>query len=133
MMYDLPPFIGVHMFTLSDMACWYLVLSILFSGYQAYRGFMFQWILANKEQWTMPQRVILLCFSDMIFYLLCTLAGFASFFMVYHIYTQGLVFLQLQVGTAMLLIFLILFGILGVTGQLPHLLQQGKFPWTSKT
>lgn len=120
------------MFTLSDVPCWYLIFSILVSGYQAYRGFMFQLILADKEKWTMPQRVILLCFSDTIFYLFCTIAGFVSFFVVYRIFLKVSVLSQLQVGSALLLIFLILFGILGVTGQLPHLLQQGKFPWTSR-
>jgi len=31
-------------------------------------------------------------------------------------------------GAATVFVFLALFGVLGVTGQLPHLLQQGKWP-----
>ena len=120
------------MFTLSDVPYWYIAVAILVSAYQAYRGFMFQWILANEEIWTKPQRVVLLCLADTIFYLLCTLAGFVSLFLVYHLTNQLSFFSQLQVGSALLLIFLILFGILGVTGQLPHLLQQGKFPGVGK-
>lgn len=118
---------------LNDMPCWYIVLAALLSVYQAYRGFMFQWIGANKEVYTKPQRVMLLCLADMISYFLLTVAGFVSLFIVYRIYSLISVFSELQVGSALLLIFLILFGILGITGQLLSLLQQGKFPGTGKT
>jgi hypothetical protein len=114
---------------LSDVPCLYIIFAILLSVYQAYRGFMFQWIWANKkEAYTKPQRVILLCLADAISYFLLTVAGFVSLLIVYRIYSRISDFSELQVGSALLLIFLTLFGILGITGQLLSLLQQGKFP-----
>ena len=120
------------MVMLRDMPYWYIILAILLSVYQAYRGFTFQWKFANKETYSKAERVLLLCLADMISYFLLTLVGFISLFIAYHVYSQVSGFSELQVGSALLLIFLILFGILGITGQLLSLLQQGKFPGINK-
>jgi hypothetical protein len=32
---------------LSDIPCWYYGIVVVLSGYQAHRGFMFQWIAAK--------------------------------------------------------------------------------------
>jgi hypothetical protein len=120
------------MFTLSDVPRWYLVVAVLYSCYQGYRGFMLQWIWGRKVNVTKTQRVVLLCLSDMISYFLCTLVGFASLFMAYRFTSRASVLSKLDIGSSLLLIFLVLLGILGVTGQLLYLIQQGKLPWFGK-
>jgi len=118
-----------NMFALSDIPCLYTVIAVVVSAYQAYRGFEFQRILADKAQWRKPQqKVVLLCIADMILYLVCTFTGFISLFFAY-IGIQRSDISEISTGSALLLVFLTLYGILGVTGQLPHLLQQGKYPF----
>jgi hypothetical protein len=60
-------------------------------------------------------------------YLLLTLAGFASLLIAYRILDRAPSFEAISGGAATVFIFLALFGVLGVAGQLPHLLQQGKW------
>jgi hypothetical protein len=112
-------------------ACWDVVLATVVTLYQGYRGFMFQWILADKQRWTMAQRVILLCTADTILYLVSSSAGFVALWSGWHLLPRADALLDTSAGAAALLVFLFAFGILGVSGQLPHLLQQGKLaPWS---
>ena len=117
------------MFRLTDVPYWYLVVAILVSCYQAYRGFMFQWIFGIKAIDTKIRRVVLLCLADTITYLLSTMSGFISLFLFYQLTDQESALAKDQGGSA-LLIFLVLYGILGVTGKLPDLLHSIKFPGT---
>jgi hypothetical protein len=104
----------------------FIVVCAAVTLYQGYRGFMFQWLLADKERWTRPQRVVLLCIADAIFYVVCTASGFVSLFLAVELSTQLRNLSEIALGTSVLLIFLAVYGILGVTAQLPTLIQQGK-------
>ncbi len=131
--------------SINDVPYWYLILAIALSAYQGYRGFKFQWIFAKekknqesaaatdqqKEQitWTLPQKISLLCIADMFFYLITTLLGFIALFLSYNVLSQIQSLTEAGAGLSALLIFFIVFGVLGVSGQLPYLIQQGKFPW----
>ena len=107
----------------------YVGVALLVSLYQAYRGFMFQW-LPESEGWiknlTTTQKVVLLCVADTLLYLVSTAAGFLALFLAYALSTRIEKLSEVGTGTSVLLVFLALFGILGVAGQLPHLLQEGK-------
>ena len=107
----------------------YVGLAILVSLYQAYRGFMFQW-LPPREGWianlTERQKVLLLCVADALLYLVSTASGFLALFLAYALAIRIEKFSEIGTGTSVILVFLALFGILGVAGQLPHLLQEGK-------
>jgi hypothetical protein len=63
-----------------------------------------------------------------VFYLITTFSGFIALFFVYYVTVNICDIKDISGGTAALLIFSVLFGLLGVTGQLPNLLEQGKFP-----
>jgi hypothetical protein len=63
-----------------------------------------------------------------IFYFITTFSGFIALFFVYYVVSNICNIYEISGGTAALLIFSVLFGLLGVTGQLPNLLEQGKFP-----
>jgi hypothetical protein len=69
-------------------------------------------------------RAIPYCF----FYFVTTLSGFVALSFVYYILANTCNLNDISGGTAALLIFSVLFGLLGITGQLPNLLEQGKFP-----
>jgi hypothetical protein len=101
--------------------------AILVSSYQAYRGFMFQWIFGTNAIAATTRRIILLCIADMITYLVCAFSGFISFFVLYRLASQELDSIKAPSDHA-LMIFLMLYGILGVTGKLPDLLQNIKLP-----
>ena len=108
--------------------CWYAVLAALFTAYQAYRGYVLQQKLgpAQSAITSAPQRIVVLCVADAILYLLCSAAGFAALWVAYALTLAAPKLNEITAGGAALLIFLWLFGLLGVTGQLPHLIQQGK-------
>ena len=69
-------------------------------------------------------RAIPYCF----FYFITTLLGFVALFFVYYALSNTSNFNDISGGTAALLIFAILYGIIGITGQLPTLIEQGKLP-----
>lgn len=138
------------MLEVTHIPCWYVVLAVFVSAYQAYRGFMFQWIGALEKKtvedngatdipcwytdqhlrWTRPQKIFLLCIADMLTYLITTLAGFVALFMSYYILERLPSLDKIGAGLSALLIFLAIFGLLGVSGKLPYLIDQGKvFPW----
>jgi hypothetical protein len=117
------------MFTLSNIPCWYKLVSMLLSSYQAYRGFMLQWILGIKEIDTKGRKVVLLCLADAFTYFVCAFSGYISLFVLYSLMNQEADSARGHVDHA-LLIFLLLYGVLGITGKLPDLLQSFKFPKT---
>lgn len=104
--------------------CGFIFLAVAVSAYQGYRGFMFQWVTAKEPFAT--RKVSLLCLSDMLFYAASSAAGFVALYFAYRLSVLLPDPANIAVGTSVLLIFLAVFGLLGVTGQLPYLIQQGK-------
>ena len=111
---------------MSTTLCLYVALAALVSAYQGYRGFRFQWLLGMKEIKSTADRVFLLCIADMLFYFVCSAAGFAALWLSYDLYIRIPSPAELSAGSAVLFLSLALFGLLGVTGQLPALIQLGK-------
>ena len=87
----------------NDIPTWYITVAVVISFYQAYRGYMFQWVFAKERKksestenikngntqvkWTRIQKIVLLCIADMFTYLVTTLTGFLSLFLAYYILT----------------------------------------------
>jgi hypothetical protein len=90
---------------------------------------MLQQILGIKAIDLKVQRIVLLCLADTFTYFLSTMSGFISFFFFYQLTSSESAFTKDQSSSA-LLIFLVLYGILGITGKLPDLLNNIKFPGT---
>ena len=102
---------------------------------------MFQWSSPRKKgetkaapnvpqlTWTKTQKVVLLSMSDAILYFSTTLLGFGALFVTYFILAGIHNVAEIGVGLASILIFLVAIGILGVTAQLPSLIQRDKWPW----
>ena len=81
-------------------------------------------IYAKTHRQIIWLRAIPYCF----FYFITTILGFVALSFVYYILTNTCNLNDISGGTSVLLIFSVLFGLLGITGQLPNLLEQGKFP-----
>jgi hypothetical protein len=125
---------------LLSLPCLYLVLAIIISLYQGYRGYMFQWLYAiekgseeekkpenaSKLKWTRNQKIFLLCIADMLLYIISTFLGFLALFLSYRILSEVPDLFDIGGGLTALLIFLIIFGLLGISGQLPNLMQKAE-------
>jgi len=141
-------------FTLSGIPSWCWALALAITGYQACRGFRFQWLfgidsrrrIAEEaaaaqqaqaaqqppiaQQPAIPRlgiwdRVILLSCADFLTYAVCALSGFYALLIAYR--TAGLTpATKAPLQHSSVLIFLVLYGILGITGKLPDTLNRIK-------
>jgi hypothetical protein len=102
----------------------FVAIAVVVSVYQGYRGFMFQKV-GDRTPYE-DRKVSLLCISDMIFYVVSCASGFVALYFAYQLSVLLPDPANIAMGTSVLLIFLAVFGLLGVTGQLPFLIQQGK-------
>jgi hypothetical protein len=118
--------------------CWYWIIAIPVSAYQAWRRYVFQRQFAERQAQQDPagtpgvetrlQLFLMRSLADGQFYFLTILAGFGSLLLAYRILRSTASRENMSAGAGTILVFLSLFGILGITGKLPDLLQQGKFP-----
>src|SRR5207244_6118628 len=116
---------------------WYFVSAIIFSCYYAYRGYVGNWIAMAQRNETIPvgkrkfakwEIISVFCIHDMFFHFICSLAGFLALLVANNIYESSASTQNLDAGRSILLAFSFLFGVIGVTGQLPPLIQLGKLP-----
>ena len=128
-------------FTLAAIPCWYWIGSILVSIYQACRGFRFQWLLGlgsarnNAERKATQRPEIALCDLDRFFllslaecftYALCAISGFYAILVACRV--VSLCQSEAPLAHPLVLIFLLLYGVLGITGKLPDTLNRIKGP-----
>jgi len=114
----------------TDIPWWYYILAIILSLYHGYRGFMVQWIIANQQnqqlpkeitrKWSKPEIIVIRCIEDAIFHFICSISGFLVLLISIHLLEN------LDETKSVLLIFSFLFSIIGISGQLPPLIQLGK-------
>jgi len=113
--------------SLGEVPIWYWIVSATVIVYQTYRGFHLQWILGTERITGTLSRVLLLCLADAWFYMLCTAFGFCAAYVGYWLLNTSPTFPG-QVGSREIAAFFLMFvGLIGVTGQLPYLIQLGKF------
>ena len=106
----------------------FILVGAVLTVYQGYRGFMFQWLLADTNRWTKPQRVFLLCIADAFTYAVCTASGSAALYLAVELSMRQNDQCEIALGASALITFLAVYGILGVTGKLPDLLYRIKLP-----
>ena len=116
---------------LSDIPCWYVLLAAVFAVFHAVRGAIGQRYLGmEKIAQKIPrlwQQIVVVYIHDALVHVLCTILGFASLLVAFRIGKTGL--LEMPISASLLFVFLLLFGLAGVTGQLAVLLVSGKLPW----
>jgi len=113
--------------------CSLLVFGFLLglSLYQGYRGFMFQWHRTDAlvKDWPKSRKFFLLALADGLTYFVTSASGFVSLILCWKLSVRISDPAKIEVGTAALLGFLAVYGILGVTGKMPYLIDKGKlFP-----
>lgn len=114
---------------MNDVLCATLVLGGLVpSLYQGYRGFMFQWLRTDApfNGWSKSRKVILLSLADGFTYFVTSASGFVALAFCWELLTRISDPSKIEGGTATLFGFLLIYGILGVTGKMPHLIDRGK-------
>jgi hypothetical protein len=105
-----------------------LVLGFLLSLFQGYRGFMFQWLRTDAPYgtWSRPRRIFLLALADGLTYFVTSASGFGFLMLCWEISVRIPDPAKIEIGTAALLGFLAVYGILGVTGKLPAIIDMGR-------
>jgi hypothetical protein len=114
---------------LSTIPCWYEALTVVIALFHVVRGAIGQRFLNPgmsrlQKPW---QRIIVFYIHDALLHVVCTVSGFIALLLAFRIAQTGLV--QLPASASILMVFLALVGLAGVTGQLATLLLSGKLPW----
>jgi hypothetical protein len=99
----------------------YLLIAILWSAYQGYRGFMIQKRIGNPSI-TGYERVFVLCIADMVTFFICTFSGFLALIAFCRLAWSATPSTSSE-SSNVLLIFLLLYAVAGITGKLPDLLK----------
>jgi len=105
----------------------YIAIAVIFSLYQAYRGFMFQRLGQFLEDQPVARRIVLLCLADALTYFICTLSGFVALWFFLQSGITG-ARIPTTAGEATWLIFLAVYSLLGITGKLPEVLSRIHLP-----
>ena len=114
---------------LSNIPCWYVVLTVGVTLFHVVRGALGQTYLnpALKQLKHSWQKVVVFYVHDFLLHVVCTVSGFAALFVSFRLIEGGVA--QLAAHTSVLLVFFIIVGLAGITGQLAALLISGKLPW----
>jgi hypothetical protein len=104
---------------------------------QGYRGYVNQRVWAQSQEveagpdkwfWSRGEVRVVRCLYDAFFYTFCSVVGFAAFWLAAYMFNSVQDLHDISGGTSAFLVFLVVLGLLGVSGQLPYLIQLGKFP-----
>ena len=121
----------MNIFKHLDIPIWYIIIALLLSIFQGIRGI----VEHNRnykdrdQQWNTIEKLFILFIHDFLFRFICSCIGFVSLYLIYHILTSDQTQLQdLSIGTAVLLVFLLIVGIIGAGGQLHYIILTGKWP-----
>ena len=127
----------------SELPCWYMLVAVGVSIYHGYRGFVVQRVTVQAQKheletqarasggipnwhWSRLDTIFVRYVYDTLFYFFCSLAGFVALWLAAGIYNASPTAHDIPTGTSALLVFLFLLGLLGIVGQLPHVIQLGK-------
>jgi stalled ribosome rescue protein Dom34 len=111
------------------MPWWYFSIMILFSLFYAIRGLLAEMNkYAKKEDLSQVFKVIYAYIQEILFKIIFTSSGFIALLIVNYIFSSVKSINEIGVGTAIILIFLIIWGISGISGYLTYLVIAGKFP-----
>lgn len=108
---------------------WYFLIPVPFSLYYAVRGIMEQQKLyAVDFSWSRSQKIMILYIQEVLFKVISTVSGFMALFIANYIFSSIKSVNEIRTGTAVLLIFLFTWGVLGISGYLTWLIVLGKPP-----
>ncbi len=111
----------------------YIIVAIVWSSFQGYRGIIEQ-NRAYKDRpeksptWSINEKCIILFIHDFAFRFICTISGFAALYLIYITYGNLTLLRDLTSGLAILMVFLSIIGLIGIGGQLHHIIIGNKWP-----
>ena len=128
-----------------NIPCWFAVVGLVVSAYHGYRGYVVQrWIAQSQRhdaeqraakdcttfKWFMssPETIAVRYVYDALFHFFCSIAGFAALWLAISVFNALPNIHDIPGGTGALLLFLVVLGLLGVVGILPHVILLGKLP-----
>ena len=115
-----------------DIICtmprWYLLIIVIFSLFYAIRGVMEKQLLLAGKTLSRTQRVMIEYIQEFLFKVIFTVSGFLALFIADRIFAALGSLRDISAGTAVILVFLFIWGVLGVSGYLTFLIIRGKFP-----
>lgn len=114
------------------MPCWYVTILILFSLFYAVRGIIEQQDRFKEKSWSLTEKIIYFTIQEFLFKVIITASSFLALFIANYIFSSIGSLNDIGAGTAVLLIFLIFWGITGVSGYLTLLIVTGKVPGFNK-
>jgi hypothetical protein len=124
---------------------WYLAVAAGWSLYQGYRGYVLQYVTVQSQRkltereppqagipdqwfWSPIEVTVVRTGYDALFYGFCSVVGFAALWLAGYVLNIVPSIHDIPGGTSAFLVFLVVLGLLGVSGQLPYLIQLGKLP-----
>ncbi len=113
------------------MPLWYLGIMTLFSLFYATRGIMAQkQKLANDNSKSSPfYNLVYWYIQEALFKIIFTMSAFIALLIANHIFASVKSIDDIGAGTALVLIFLIIWGITGISGYLTYLIVSGRLPF----
>lgn len=79
-----------------------------------------------KRQWTLTEQIIVHRIHDFVFNYVCSIAGYIALYAICNIFLGINDLLKIEIGTGIILSFLTLVSLAGISGLLPPLLFLGK-------
>lgn len=112
-----------------SMPWWYLLILVIFSVYYAVRGIMEQMIHHAQAPYpSKTQRLVILYIQEFLFKVIITASGFLALFIANTIFADLRSYRDMGVGTAVFIMFLLVWGVTGISGYLTFLIVKGKWP-----
>jgi len=111
---------------LSNIPCWYAIVSLLLTVFQVTRGVIGNRRLIQKDpllSWS--QKAFIYYIHGILLHCVCTAFGCACLLVTYRLGSTGLS--QLSPTTGALFISSSLIGVAGITGELANILLRGDF------
>jgi hypothetical protein len=121
-----------------DVPCWFVVIGLIVSAYHGYRGYVVQRVTAQSQRrdaeqqaawfWSPVETFVVRYAYDFLFYFFCSIVGFAALWLAIYVFNALPNIYDIPGGTGALLVFLVVLGLLGISGILPYVIQLGKLP-----
>jgi phosphatidylserine synthase len=102
-----------------DVPCWFVIVGLVFTVCHGYRGYVLQRWTAQTQKHDQEQKAA----KDST-----TFVGFAALWLATSVFNALPNIHDIPGGTGALLVFLVVLGLLGVSGILPYVIQLGKLP-----
>jgi len=110
------------------MPCWYVVTMIIFTLFYTIRGVVYFKVFGTNGL-SRIQKLIIEYIQEVLFKVIITISSFISLYLSFYILSlQKESFNEISTGTSALIIFLFMWGIIGISGYLTHLITVGKLP-----